>query len=190
MLEVCDELGYPVFIVTKSDLVQNDINVLSSLATRNLVAVNFTVTPVKAKVLTKLEPHAPSNQRRLEAMKKLTQAKIPCNEYSSPIFPKLSDGLLNHFVREASGILVMPTSNPFFNRFFLNSAIAGRGKVMVYQDDNCGQPPAQGDCGCITYGPGSPSVVMPRCSPLETVYRKDLAARATHAPLNSLLARK
>lgn len=39
MLEVCDELSYPVFIVTKSDLVTRDIDVLISLAKRNLVAL-------------------------------------------------------------------------------------------------------------------------------------------------------
>jgi len=44
MLEVCDELSYPVFIVTKSDLVARDTDVLSSLATRNLAAVNFTIS--------------------------------------------------------------------------------------------------------------------------------------------------
>ena len=40
MIEVCDELSYPVFIVTKSDLVVRDSDALSSLAKRNLVAVN------------------------------------------------------------------------------------------------------------------------------------------------------
>jgi len=39
MLEICDELSSPVFIVTKSDLVVRDSDVLSSLAKRNLVAV-------------------------------------------------------------------------------------------------------------------------------------------------------
>jgi DNA repair photolyase len=53
--------------VTKSDLVVRDKDVLSSLAKRNLTAVNFTITPVKAKLLRKMEPKAPSNKKRLEA---------------------------------------------------------------------------------------------------------------------------
>jgi DNA repair photolyase len=73
MLEVCDELSYPVFIVTKSDLAVRDEDVLSSLAKRNLVAVNFTITPIKAKLLRKMEPRAPPNKKRLEAMEILTR---------------------------------------------------------------------------------------------------------------------
>jgi len=102
MLEVCDELSYPVFIVTKSDLVARDKDVLSSLTKRNLAAVNFTITAVKAKLLRKVEPQSPSNKRRFEAMKTLTQAGVPCNLYLSPIFPYISDELLPSFLRKAS----------------------------------------------------------------------------------------
>ncbi len=102
MLEVCDELSYPVFIVAKSNLVARDKDVLSSLGKRNLTAVNFTITPVKAKLLRKMEPRAPPNKKRLEAMKTLTQAGVQCNLYLSPIFPILSDNLLNTYLKKAS----------------------------------------------------------------------------------------
>jgi DNA repair photolyase len=75
MLQVCDELIYPVFIVTKAYLVTKDKDVLASLSKRNLVAINFTITIVNAKLLRKLEPYAPSNQKRLEAMKTLSEAE-------------------------------------------------------------------------------------------------------------------
>ena len=102
MLEVCDELSYPVFIVTKSDLIVKDTDVLSSLAKRNLVAVNLTVTAVNSKLLRKLEPCSPSNQKRLEAMKTLTGAGIPVNLYLSPYFPFLSENLLNYYITKAN----------------------------------------------------------------------------------------
>ncbi len=102
MLEVCDELSYPVFIVTKSDLVTKDKDVLSSLAERNLVAVNLTITAVNSKLLRKLEPCSPSNQKRLEAMKTLTDAGIPVNLYLSPYFPFLSENLLNYYIKKAN----------------------------------------------------------------------------------------
>jgi DNA repair photolyase len=101
MLQVCDELSYPVFIVTKSDLVAKDKDVLSSLAKRNLVAVNLTITAVNSKLLRKLEPYSPSNQKRLEAMKTLTTAGIPVNLYLSPYFPFLSENLLNYYIKKA-----------------------------------------------------------------------------------------
>jgi len=102
MLEVCDALSYPCFIVTKSDLVVRDINILKSLAERNLVAVNFTITPLDNEVLTKVEPYAPNNERRLNAMNTLTKAGVPCSIYLSPIFPYLSEPFLEDFIRESS----------------------------------------------------------------------------------------
>ena len=102
MLQVCDELSYPVFIVTKSDLVTKDKDVLSSLAKRNLVAINFTITPVEAKLLRKLEPCSPSNHKRLEAMKTLIGAGVPVNLYLSPYFPFLSESLLNYYIKKAN----------------------------------------------------------------------------------------
>jgi DNA repair photolyase len=102
MLQVCDELSYPVFIVTKSDLVTKDKDVLSSLAKRNLVAINLTITPIEAKMLRKLEPYSPSNQKRLDAMKTLTDAGVPVNLYLSPYFPFLSENLLNYYIKKAA----------------------------------------------------------------------------------------
>jgi DNA repair photolyase len=75
MLQVCNELSYPVFIITQSDLVTKDKDVLASLAKRNLAAVNLTITTVNAKLLRKLEPYSPPNQKRLEAIKTLTTAE-------------------------------------------------------------------------------------------------------------------
>ena len=101
-LEVCDELSYPVFIVTKSDLAVRDMDVLSSLAKRNLVAVNFSIAPINAKLLRKLEPYAPPAHARFQAMKTLTQAGIPCNLYLSPVLPILSDRLIPTNLRKAA----------------------------------------------------------------------------------------
>jgi len=102
MLEVCDELSYPVFIVTKSDMVMRDKDILSSLAERNLVCVNFTVTPIRKTTLAKLEPYAPNNERRLKAMSTLTKAGVPCSIYLCPIFPFLSEPFLENFIIKAS----------------------------------------------------------------------------------------
>ncbi len=94
--------SYPVFIVTKSDLVGRDIDVLPSLARRSLVAINFTITTVNAKLLRKLEPCAPANFKRLEAMKTLIEAGVTCNLYLFPIFPILSDNVLNCYIKKAN----------------------------------------------------------------------------------------
>lgn len=101
MLQVCDELSYPVFIVTKSDLVLRDKDILFSLAERNLVAVNLTVTPIEAETLTKLEPYAPKNEQRLKALKKLSKKNTPCSIYLSPIFPFISDRIIEKIIAKS-----------------------------------------------------------------------------------------
>jgi DNA repair photolyase len=102
MLEVCDVLSYPSFIVTKSDMVVRDIDILKSLAKRNLIAVNLTITPIEDATLRKLEPIAPDNVKRLKAMNVLTKAGVPCSIYLSPIFPFLSKKLLDFYLKKAS----------------------------------------------------------------------------------------
>ena len=102
MLQVCDELNYPTFIVSKSNLITRDKDVLASLAKRNLVAVNLSITAINSKLLGKMESYSPSNHKRLEAMKTLTQAGIPVNLYLSPYFPFLSENLLNYYIKKAN----------------------------------------------------------------------------------------
>jgi DNA repair photolyase len=83
-------------------LVLRDTDILESLARRNLIAVNFTITPLRKTLLAKLEPYASPNQKRLEAMNTLTKAGIPCSLYLSPIFPFLSDSFLIPCLKRAS----------------------------------------------------------------------------------------
>ncbi len=53
-------------------------------------------------------------------------------------------------------------TNPFYKKFFINNAIAGLEKVYVYNSPrSTGR--AQGNCGDITYGSGSPDQMTPRC---------------------------
>ena len=49
-----------------------------------------------------MEPRAPPNKNRLDAMKTLTQTGVPCNLYLSPIFPILADGLIPTYLKKAS----------------------------------------------------------------------------------------
>ncbi len=53
--------------------------------------------------------------------------------------------------------------NPYYKRFFINSAIAGIEKVYVYHSPGSSNDTTQGNCGDITYGSGSPSMMTPWC---------------------------
>src|SRR5499427_7762655 len=77
ILEVLERAGHPVGIVTKSNLVVRDIDILARMAKRNLVRVGISVTSMDAKLSRIMEPRAPTPPRRLEALRQLADAGVP-----------------------------------------------------------------------------------------------------------------
>ncbi len=74
-------------IVTKSDIVLRDIDVLK----RSICCVAVTITTVDESIASKLEPGAPSPARRVEALKILNNNGIPVSVRIDPIIPGLTD---------------------------------------------------------------------------------------------------
>jgi DNA repair photolyase len=68
ILEVLEQAGHPVGIVTKSALVARDIDILSRMARRNLAKVAISVTSLDPKLARTMEPRASTPTRRLEAL--------------------------------------------------------------------------------------------------------------------------
>ncbi|RAI30853.1 radical SAM protein, partial [Rhodoplanes elegans] len=64
LLEVLEKAGHPVGIVTKSDLILRDLDILSRMAERKLVRVALSVTTLDAKLSRLMEPRAPTPARR------------------------------------------------------------------------------------------------------------------------------
>ncbi|MEO0498405.1 MAG: PA0069 family radical SAM protein [Pseudomonadota bacterium] len=91
MLEVLDAANHPVVITTKSALVLRDIDILASMAERDLVRVHISITTLDHKLSRALEPRASTPTRRLEALRKLTQAGIPASVGLAPIIPAIND---------------------------------------------------------------------------------------------------
>jgi DNA repair photolyase len=92
----------PVFIGTKSNLVTRDIDVLSEMAKRNLVRVNFTITTLNEGIRSKIEPRAPSTTKRIDSIKQLADNGVIVDILLMPIFPYLTDNIenLNGIVKE------------------------------------------------------------------------------------------
>lgn len=116
MLEICCQLEYPVYVVTKSSLVLRDIDILSQLSKKNLTKVVITLTSAPAEVKSKLEPRTPSVEKRLEAISILTKNGIECAVFLSPIFPYLSDNKqrLDNLIAKAAKVGVDSISSIFF----------------------------------------------------------------------------
>src|SRR3984893_14592396 len=91
ILEVLERAGHPVGIVTKSNLVTRDIDILSRMASRKLVRVGISVTTLDPQLARTMEPRAATPMRRLEALRQLAKAGVPTTVMVAPIIPALND---------------------------------------------------------------------------------------------------
>jgi DNA repair photolyase len=91
ILEVCAEFNQPVGIVTKSAMVERDIDILAPMAERNLVNVFISCNNLDHDLARRLEPRCSAPRRRLEAMKRLSEAGIPLGVLVAPVIPFLTD---------------------------------------------------------------------------------------------------
>lgn len=89
--EMARHRGLEVGIVSKSNLVLRDIDVLQRLSEHNQLFVNVTVTTVNADLARILEPRAPRPDLRLEAVRKLTEAGVNAGVICAPVVPGITD---------------------------------------------------------------------------------------------------
>src|SRR6201987_2729040 len=101
ILEVLERAGHPVGIVTKSALVVRDADILSRMARRNLVKVAISVTTLDAKRARTMEPRAATPTRRLETLKRLSDAGIPTTVMVAPVIPALNDSEIERILDAA-----------------------------------------------------------------------------------------
>ncbi|WP_417417146.1 PA0069 family radical SAM protein [Hoeflea sp.] len=91
LLEVLEAAGHPVGIVTKSAMVMRDIDILSRMASKGLARVALSVTTLDRKLARTMEPRAATPERRLEAIRALSDAGIPVSVMVAPVIPGLND---------------------------------------------------------------------------------------------------
>ncbi len=91
ILEVLQRYRHPVTIVTKSSLIERDLDILIDLARENLVAAFVSVTTLDPALKRSLEPRAPSPHARLHAVRTLRDAGIPVGIFVAPIIPAVND---------------------------------------------------------------------------------------------------
>jgi DNA repair photolyase len=89
--ELARHRGLEVGIVTKSNLVLRDVDVLRQIAQNNRLLVNLTITTLKADLARILEPRAPRPDLRLEAIQELNQAGVPAGVICAPVLPGITD---------------------------------------------------------------------------------------------------
>jgi DNA repair photolyase len=102
ILEVLRQFRNPVCIVTKSALVQRDIDLLAPMAADRLAAVAVSLTTLDRSLARRLEPRAATPERRLETIAALSGAGIPVAVLASPMIPALNDAELERILETAA----------------------------------------------------------------------------------------
>lgn len=91
VIEVLHECRHPFALITKSSLIERDLDLLSELGQAGLVRAAVTLTTLDPDLARKLEPRAASPTRRLRTIRTLAEAHIPVSVSISPIIPFVND---------------------------------------------------------------------------------------------------
>ena len=102
VLEVLAAHAHPFTIVTKSALVERDIDIIAPMAKRRMARVYLSVTTLDRELARKMEPRAAAPHRRLQALKTLADAGIPVGVMVAPIIPQLNDRDLEAILEAAA----------------------------------------------------------------------------------------
>jgi DNA repair photolyase len=107
LLEVfARKAGYRLGIVTKSRLIERDIDLLTEISRRNQLVVHVTITTPDARLARLLEPRAPRPDLRFQAVKRLREAGVVAGIFGSPLLPGITDNqrALNAMAQRASAV--------------------------------------------------------------------------------------
>lgn len=101
-LELIDAYGFGFTVITKSDRILRDIDLLMKINEKTKCVVQMTLTTVDESLCRKIEPKVSTTAERFEVLKKLRDAGIPTVVWLCPILPFINDTEENLF-----GILEM-----------------------------------------------------------------------------------
>jgi DNA repair photolyase len=83
--------GFELGIVTKSNLIVRDLDLLREVARSNALSIHVTVTTMNAELARILEPRAPRPDLRMEAVRQLSEAGLTLGVSASPVLPGITD---------------------------------------------------------------------------------------------------
>ncbi|WP_156781758.1 PA0069 family radical SAM protein [Leptospira tipperaryensis] len=101
LLKVFIEFRQPVTLTTKSYLITRDLDLLETLASQNLTKVFISLTTLDSELWKKMEPRTASPERRLDSIRKLSDAGVPTGVLAAPMIPGLNDNELETILQAA-----------------------------------------------------------------------------------------
>jgi DNA repair photolyase len=102
ILEVLCEHEHPFTIVTKSALVERDLDLIAPMAAKNMARVYVSITTLDKALARSLEPRAATPPRRLQAIRTLSDAGVPVGVLAAPVIPQLNDSDLEAILEAAA----------------------------------------------------------------------------------------
>jgi DNA repair photolyase len=101
VLETLQRTRHPLSIVTKSNLVLRDLDILSDMAREGLAKVFLSVTTLDRALARKMEPRAPTPEKRIEAIARLNDAGVPAGVMFAPVIPAVNDSEMETILTRA-----------------------------------------------------------------------------------------
>ncbi len=101
LIQVLSEAHHPFSLVTKSSLVERDIDLIAPMAAQGLTSIYVSITTLDRHIARRLEPRAAAPERRLETLRRLSDAGIPTGVMVAPVIPALTDNDMEKILEQA-----------------------------------------------------------------------------------------
>lgn len=101
IIQVLSESNHPFSLVTKSSLVERDIDLIAPMAAKRLASIYVSITTLDRQVARRLEPRAAAPERRFETLRRLSEAGIPTGVMVAPVIPALTDCDMEQILEKA-----------------------------------------------------------------------------------------
>ena len=102
VLKILLAYRHPVSLLTKSSLIERDIDIIGPMASMGLARVGVSVTTLDRTLARKMEPRAATPARRLQTIRALSDAGIPVTVMTAPIIPGLTDHEIESLLEAAA----------------------------------------------------------------------------------------
>lgn len=141
VLEVLSAARHPFSIITKSSLIERDIDLIAPMAAERMAAVYVSITTLDPALARVLEPRAAAPHRRLRTIEALARAGVPVGVRVSPVIPFLNEPELERILQAArdagatsafSIVLRLPWEvNPLFQQWLQQHVPDKASRIMA-----------------------------------------------------------
>ena len=141
VIEVLARARHPFSVITKSALIERDLDLIAPMAAERMAAVYVSITTLDPELARKLEPRAAAPARRLRTIEVLARAGVPVGVSVSPVIPFLNEPELEKILAAAAGagartafsiVLRLPWEvNPLFQQWLQQHVPERAERIMA-----------------------------------------------------------